>query len=60
MTPEDRFVKAATRGLSRGKRAEAQAELRSHLHERTQQLILAGKPLPSAQAQAMQELGAQD
>ncbi|ANC70851.1 MULTISPECIES: permease prefix domain 1-containing protein [Deinococcus] len=58
MTPEDRFVKAATRGLSRGKRAEAQAELRSHLHERTQQLILAGKPLPSAQAQAMQELGA--
>lgn len=58
MTPEDRFLRQATRGLSRRKRAEAQAELRSHLHERTNQLILAGKPLPSAQAQAMEELGA--
>lgn len=52
------FIRNATRGLSRRKRAEAQAELRSHLHERTNQLILLGKPLPSAQAQAMQELGA--
>lgn len=52
------FIRSATRGLSRRKRAEAQAELRSHLHERTNQLILLGKPLPSAQAQAMQELGA--
>lgn len=58
MTPEERFLQAATRGLSCRKRAEAQAELRSHLHERTQQLILEGKPLPSAQARAMEELGA--
>lgn len=54
----EQFIRNATRGLSRRKRAEAQAELRSHLHERTNQLILLGQPLPSAQAQAMQELGA--
>lgn len=54
----EQFIRDATRGLSRRKRVEAQAELRSHLHERTNQLILLGKPLPSAQAQAMQELGA--
>lgn len=53
----EKFIRNATRGVSRRKREEAQAELRSHLHERTNQLILAGKPLPSAQAQAMQELG---
>lgn len=54
----EKFIRDATRGLSRRKRAAAQTELRSHLHERTNQLILLGKPLPSAQAQAMQELGA--
>ncbi len=54
----EQFIRDATRGLSRRKRAEAQTELRSHLHERTNQLILLGKSLPSAQAQAIQELGA--
>ncbi|PNY81846.1 permease prefix domain 1-containing protein [Deinococcus koreensis] len=57
MNAEERFVRAATRGLARRARLDAQAELRSHLHERVQQLRLEGVPGAQASAQAMQELG---
>lgn len=54
---EERFVNAATHGLSCRARADAQAELRSHLHERTQQLMLGGQTELDARTQALQEIG---
>ncbi|MBZ9713219.1 permease prefix domain 1-containing protein [Deinococcus multiflagellatus] len=60
MTPEERFVRAATRGLRGQARRDAQAELRSHIHERAAQLqlILGATAEADARAQAMRELGA--
>ncbi|QFP77483.1 permease prefix domain 1-containing protein [Deinococcus sp. AJ005] len=57
MTDEERFLNAATRGLSRKLCLAAQAELRSHLHERVQQLVMAGESEEGARVQAMRELG---
>lgn len=51
------YLKGATRGLPRRARAEAQAELRSHVYERAQDLQLAGTPPDDAVQQAVQELG---
>ncbi|WP_295818786.1 permease prefix domain 1-containing protein [uncultured Deinococcus sp.] len=53
----DRFLRDATRGLGRRARLAAQAELRSHLHERVQALRLEGMTEATASAQAMRELG---
>ncbi|PTA67881.1 permease prefix domain 1-containing protein [Deinococcus arcticus] len=60
MSPEERFVRAATRGLRGQARRDAQAELRSHIHERAAQLqlILGATAEADARAQAMRELGA--
>lgn len=59
MTPEERFVRTATRGLRGQARRDAQAELRSHIHERATQLqlILGATAEADARAQAMRELG---
>ncbi|MDV6373425.1 permease prefix domain 1-containing protein [Deinococcus arenicola] len=57
MTGEERFLNSATRGLIKNARLAAQAELRSHLHERVQQLVLAGEPEEGARVQAIRELG---
>ena len=53
----DTFVRQATRGLRGQARRDAQAELRSHLHERTGQLMGGGLSLEAAQMRAQAELG---
>jgi hypothetical protein len=53
----DTYLKRATGGLPRRARAEAQAELRSHVHERAQELQQAGSSPEAALGQAMTELG---
>ncbi|WP_295818787.1 permease prefix domain 1-containing protein [uncultured Deinococcus sp.] len=57
MNPEEHFLQDATHGLRGNVRREAQAELRSHLHERVHQLIEQGTPEAAARAQALGELG---
>ncbi|MFC3831497.1 MULTISPECIES: permease prefix domain 1-containing protein [Deinococcus] len=57
MNREEQFLRGATRGLGRRARLAAQAELRSHLHERVQALRLEGMTEATASAQAMRELG---
>ncbi|MFN4251330.1 hypothetical protein [Deinococcus sp.] len=57
MSPEQQYVRRATRGLSGKARQETQTELLSHLHERTQQLILGGLDASQAQQRALQEIG---
>lgn len=51
------FLRRATRGLRPRRRAEVQAELRSHLYERQHQLVLLGLSETDATAQALGELG---
>lgn len=57
MTPEKRFLRQATKGLSRRKRAEVQAELTSHLYERRKQLLLEGLGQAEATERVIAELG---
>ena len=57
MSPEERFIRSATRGLRGTVRAEVQSELRSHLHERLQDLRLSGCTEQEARQQALRELG---
>ncbi|MGM9321520.1 permease prefix domain 1-containing protein [Deinococcus aquaticus] len=57
MSPEEHYVRNATRGLRGKERQETQTELLSHLHERTQQLILGGLDASQAQQRALQEIG---
>lgn len=58
MSPEQQYVRRATRGLSGKARQETQTELLDHITERTRQLTLTGLSPEQARAQAMQELGA--
>ncbi|GGM46164.1 hypothetical protein GCM10008956_22920 [Deinococcus arenae] len=57
MSPEEQYVRKATRGLNGQARKDTQAELLDHLTERTRQLTLTGLSPEQARAQAMQELG---
>ncbi|GAA5436582.1 permease prefix domain 1-containing protein [Deinococcus aquaticus] len=57
MSPEEHYVRNATRGLRGKERQETQTELLSHLTERTRQLTLTGLTPEQASTQAMQELG---
>lgn len=58
MTPEQDYVRRATRGLRGQARQATQAELLDHLTARACQLVLGGLSHEQARAQAMQELGA--
>ncbi|MCD0168780.1 permease prefix domain 1-containing protein [Deinococcus sp. 23YEL01] len=58
MSPEQQYVRRATRGLRGRVRQETQTELLDHITERTRQLTLAGLSPEQAREQAMQELGA--
>lgn len=55
--PLESYLKRATGGLPRRARAEAQAELCSHVHERAQELQQSGSSPEAALVQAMAELG---
>lgn len=57
MSPEQQYVRNATRGLRGKVRRDTQAELLDHITERTRQLTLTGLPPEQARTQAMQELG---
>lgn len=57
MTPEQDYVRRATRGLRGQARQATQAELLDHLTARACQLVLGGLSHEQARAQAMQELG---
>ncbi|AKH17893.1 permease prefix domain 1-containing protein [Deinococcus soli (ex Cha et al. 2016)] len=57
MTPEDRFIRAATRGLGRKVRSAVQLKLRSHLLERLQDLRLGGHTEEEARQLVLRELG---
>ncbi|MCD0175242.1 hypothetical protein IHN32_04685 [Deinococcus sp. 14RED07] len=57
MSPEQQYVRRATRGLSGKARQETQTELLDHITERTRQLTLTGLNPEQARTQAMQELG---
>lgn len=57
MSPEEQYVRKATRGLNGQARKDTQAELLDHLTERTRQLTLTGLSPEQARVQAMQELG---
>ncbi|MHA0041617.1 permease prefix domain 1-containing protein [Deinococcus sp. PEB2-63] len=58
MSPEEQYVRDATRGLKGQVRKDTQAELLDHLTERACQLVLSGLSHEQARAKAMQELGA--
>lgn len=58
MSPEQQYVRNATRGLRGKERQETQTELLDHITERTRQLTLTGLNPEQARTQAMQELGA--
>ncbi len=55
--PLESYLKRATGGLPRRARAEAQAELRSHVHERAHELQQSGSSPEAAELRAVQELG---
>ena len=55
--PLETYLKRATHGLPRRSRAEAQAELRSHVHERAHELRQSGSSPEAAELRAVQELG---
>ncbi|GGR55498.1 hypothetical protein GCM10008959_16460 [Deinococcus seoulensis] len=57
MSPEEHYVRRATRGLRGKERQETQTELLDHITERTRQLTLTGLTPEQARTQAMQELG---
>ncbi|NTY01689.1 permease prefix domain 1-containing protein [Deinococcus sp. JMULE3] len=57
MSPEEHYVRNATRGLRGQTRKATQAELLDHLTERTRQLTLTGLSPEQAREQALQELG---
>ncbi|MFT2719844.1 permease prefix domain 1-containing protein [Deinococcus sp. A31D244] len=57
MSPEEHYVRNATRGLRGKERQDTQTELLDHLTERTRQLTLTGLNPEQARTQAMQELG---
>lgn len=57
MTPEQDYVRQATRGLRGQARQDTQAELLDHITARACQLVLGGLSHEQARAQAMQELG---
>jgi len=54
MSPEEQYVRDATRGLKGQVRKDTQAELLDHLTERACQLVLSGLSHEQARAQAMQ------
>ncbi|WP_144011947.1 permease prefix domain 1-containing protein [Deinococcus sp. LM3] len=57
MSPEQQYVRNATRGLRGKERQETQTELLDHITERSRQLTLTGLSPEQARTQAMQELG---